>query len=68
MAFIDSTRHRRFSADKMQKLNLFETEQMFCDVYCLRSGQSQHAHTHAGATSQLADDHDSPRSLRRRKP
>ena len=50
MAFIDSTRHRRVSAGKMQKLNLFETDQMFCDVYCLGPGQAQHVHTHAGAT------------------
>ena len=50
MAFIDSARHRRFSPEKMQKLNLFETDQMFCDVYCLRPGQAQHVHTHAGAT------------------
>ena len=50
MGIIDSTRHRRFSAEKMQKLSLFETGQMFCDVYCLRPGQSQHVHTHTGAT------------------
>lgn len=50
MGIIDSTRQRRFSPDKMQKLNLFETDQMFCDVYCLRPGQAQHVHTHAGAT------------------
>ena len=50
MGIIDSTRQRRFSAEKMQKLNLFETDQMFCDVYCLRPGQAQHVHTHAGAT------------------
>ncbi len=50
MAFVDSTRQRRFSAEKMQKLNLFETDQMFCDVYCLAAGQAQHVHTHAGAT------------------
>ena len=34
----------------MQKLSLFETDQMFCDVYCLRPGQAQHVHSHAGAT------------------
>lgn len=34
----------------MQKLNLFETAQMFCDVYCLEPGQAQKVHTHAGAT------------------
>lgn len=50
MGITDSTRQRRFSPGKMQKLNLFETDQMFCDVYCLGPGQAQHVHTHAGAT------------------
>src|SRR5437870_13888688 len=40
---------RRFSPDKMQKLNLFETERFFCDVYCLEPGQSQKAYAHAGS-------------------
>ncbi len=34
----------------MQKVNLFETSQMFCDVYCLEPGQAQKVHTHSGAT------------------
>jgi mannose-6-phosphate isomerase-like protein (cupin superfamily) len=38
-----------FAADKMKKNNLFETERMFCDVYCFESGQSQKAHAHAGS-------------------
>ena len=37
---------RRFAADKMQKVNMFETPQMFCDVYCLEPGQAQKAHAH----------------------
>ena len=37
----------RFSAEKMQKLNLFETKNFFCDVYCLEPGQEQKAHAHA---------------------
>jgi len=40
---------RRFDAARMQKLNLFETERFFCDVYCLEPGQSQKAHAHAGS-------------------
>ena len=40
---------RRFSADKMQKVNLFETERMFADTYCLEPGQQQKVHAHAGA-------------------
>lgn len=50
MGFLDSTGERRFHADKLQKLNLFETEQMFCDIYCLEPGQAQKVHSHAGAT------------------
>ncbi len=40
---------KRFSADKMQKVNLFETPRMFCDVYCLEPGQAHKLHAHAGA-------------------
>jgi len=39
----------RFSAEKMQKINLFETPRMFCDIYCLEPGQAQKPHAHAGA-------------------
>jgi len=38
-----------FSQDKMQKVNLFETENLFCDIYCLLPGQSQKPHRHHGA-------------------
>ena len=38
-----------FSADKMQKVNLFETQWMFADVYCLEPGQEQKRHSHNGA-------------------
>jgi mannose-6-phosphate isomerase-like protein (cupin superfamily) len=40
---------RRFSADKMQKVNLFETDNMFSDIYCLEPGQEQKSHAHKGA-------------------
>jgi quercetin dioxygenase-like cupin family protein len=40
---------RRFSPDKLQKLNVFETERFFCDVYCLEPGQEQKAHAHSGS-------------------
>ena len=50
MAFVDTNSARRFAAQKLQKLNLFETAQMFCDVYCLEPGQSQAPHGHAGAS------------------
>ena len=38
---------RRYDGAKMQKLNLFETERFFTDIYCLEPGQSQKAHAHA---------------------
>jgi quercetin dioxygenase-like cupin family protein len=50
MGFTDTAAARRFAADKLQKLNLFETAEMFCDVYCLEPGQAQKPHAHAGAT------------------
>ena len=40
----------QFSSEKMQKLNLFESSRMFCDLYCLEPGQSQKVHSHRGAT------------------
>lgn len=33
----------------MQKVNLFETERMFADIYCLEPGQEQKRHAHRGA-------------------
>jgi mannose-6-phosphate isomerase-like protein (cupin superfamily) len=38
-----------FASEKMKKNNLFETERMFCDVYCFESGQAQKAHAHTGS-------------------
>jgi mannose-6-phosphate isomerase-like protein (cupin superfamily) len=37
---------RRFSPEKMQKVNLFATSELFLDVYCLEPGQSQKVHLH----------------------
>ena len=39
----------RFATDKMQKVNLFDTERMFCDVYCFEAGQKQTAHAHTSS-------------------
>lgn len=36
----------RFSTEKLQKLNVFQTERMFLDVYCLSPGQAQKVHAH----------------------
>jgi len=38
-----------FSDDKLKKHNLFQTARFFLDVYCLKPGQSQKPHAHAGA-------------------
>jgi mannose-6-phosphate isomerase-like protein (cupin superfamily) len=40
---------KAFNEQKMQKVNVFETERMFCDIYCFEPGQEQKAHSHAGA-------------------
>jgi len=40
---------RIFSAEKMAKNNLFETDRFFCDLYCLEAGQSQRPHDHDGS-------------------
>lgn len=50
MGFVDANALRRFSPEKLSKVNLFETAQMFCDVYCLEPGQAQKPHAHAGAS------------------
>lgn len=50
MSFVDARAAVRFAAEKMQKVNLFETPHMFCDVYCLEPGQAQKPHAHAEAT------------------
>ena len=50
MGFIDTKQARRFSSEKLAKTNLFETPQMFGDLYALEPGQAQKPHAHAGAT------------------
>jgi quercetin dioxygenase-like cupin family protein len=39
----------RFSDEKMQKLPVFESSKYFCDLYCLKPGQDQRIHSHAGS-------------------
>src|SRR2546426_11429340 len=36
-----------FSADKMKKVGLVDTPNLFCDAYCLEPGQEQAGHRHA---------------------
>lgn len=49
MAWVDISHSKRFQPDRFQKVNLFETERMFCDIYCFEPGQEQAAHKHQGA-------------------
>src|SRR5262249_10888806 len=40
---------KAFNEQKMQKVNLFETVSMFCDLYCFEPGQEPKTHAHADA-------------------
>ena len=47
MDFLENALTRaQFHPGKMQKVNLFETDQSFMDLYCLLPGQKQKVHTH----------------------
>ena len=35
-----------FSPEKLKKISLFDTDNFFCDIYCLEPGQSQKIHWH----------------------
>ena len=39
----------QFAPDKMKKNGLFETERLFCDLYCFEPGQAQKPHIHEGS-------------------
>lgn len=39
----------QFTPDKMGKNSLFETDRLFCDLYCFDPGQAQTPHTHDGS-------------------
>ena len=39
----------QFATEKMKKNGLFETDRMFCDLYCLEPGQDQAVHSHEGS-------------------
>ncbi len=38
-----------FSPEKMKKVGLFDTDNFFCDIYCLEPGQFQKVHSHDGS-------------------
>ena len=42
----DVSKVAEFSAEKMKKINLFETANVLCDVYNLEPGQAQKVHAH----------------------
>ncbi len=49
-AFLPRVAERaRFAADKMQKLDCFETGRLLLGLNCFEPGQSQKVHAHAGA-------------------
>lgn len=48
-AFIRIADRLAFSGEKMRKQSLFDSPNMFCDVYCFEAGQEQKAHSHAGS-------------------
>jgi mannose-6-phosphate isomerase-like protein (cupin superfamily) len=37
-----------FNPDKLNKVSLFDTDNFFCDVYCMEPGQFQKVHSHDG--------------------
>jgi quercetin dioxygenase-like cupin family protein len=49
MQSIEVLSAKRFAEEKMQKVSLFDTANCFCDLYCLKPGQAQRPHSHAGA-------------------
>jgi len=49
MIAIEVLTRKTFSSEKMLKVNLFETDNLFCDIYGLRPGQAQKSHSHQGA-------------------
>ena len=49
MKLFDVKKIKEFSEEKMKKVKLFDTENLFCDLYCLKPAQFQKIHTHQGA-------------------
>ena len=42
----DTTTLANFTDAKMNKINLYESPKLFCDIYCLLPGQTQKPHAH----------------------
>jgi len=46
-AFVDVASRLAFSPEKLRKVGLVDTPNLFCDAYCLEAGQEQTGHRHA---------------------
>jgi len=46
-AFIDVASRLAFSPEKLRKVGLVDTPNLFCDASCLEAGQEQAGHRHA---------------------
>ena len=46
-AFIDVASRFAFSPEKLRKVGLVDTPNLFCDAYCFEPGQEQAGHRHA---------------------
>ncbi len=46
MNVVTLTDLQQFSSEKMKKNNVFQTERLFCDIYCFEPGQDQKSHVH----------------------
>ena len=38
-----------YKPEKLNKVNLFDTDKFFCDIYCFQQGQTQKIHSHHGS-------------------
>lgn len=47
MNVIDLKDYMQYSAEKMKKVNVFQSQRFFCDVYCFEPMQEQKGHIHA---------------------
>ena len=46
MKVVNLSDYHQFSFEKMKKNNIFQTQRLFCDVYCFEPGQEQKGHVH----------------------
>ena len=46
MQAVNLKQQERFADEKFQKVNIFDSPRMFCDIYCFEPGQEQTLHSH----------------------